>query len=132
MRLLQGQGREPELLAARGVAGDRLAAPGAQDLLERAAEAVALLARGHLERGEELGPEAAADAEDHAPLREAVENRDVLGDLERVPHGQQVGGGAEPELARARGDRGEQQERLGQRAARAEVTFGQPERIEAE
>jgi hypothetical protein len=96
MRLLHRQRRDPHGLArARFADLDRFAGPGPLHQVERLDEALALRAGVDAERGEQRGPETAAEAEDDAAVREAVEYGDLLSRLEGVADRQQIRGRAE-------------------------------------
>jgi hypothetical protein len=109
------------------VEGHRLSAPRAHDQAQVRLEAIALLRDRNVERGEECAAEAASDAEDHAPAGQAVEHRHLFGHVDRVADREQERGGRDAQPRRARGDRGEQQQRRRNRAGVADVVIREPE-----
>ena len=110
---------------------DRSAGPCRHHGIERPLEPVPLLLHRHVEGIEEAGPVAPPHPQDDAARGEPVEHRDLLGDLHRMPDGEQVRAGADPQAPGAGRHCGERKQRLGERYAVVEVEFGQPERIEA-
>ena len=133
MRLLDRQRRQADAGSRLPLADlDRLAGPGALHQVERLGEALPLRARIDSEGREQRRPEAAAEAEDHPPVRDPVEHRDLLRGLEGVADRQQVGGRAEPQLLRPRRGGGEDDQGRRAGCGAGEVALRQEERVEPE
>jgi hypothetical protein len=100
----------------RAVVGDRLARPQRHEQLERLVEQARPGAPvGLLAEGGDLTPAVAAEAgaEDHAPARQAVEHRDLAGDLPRTPARQRRHHRPEAHALGGQGDGSQRDPRVG-------------------
>ena len=76
--------------------------------------------------------QAAADAEDHAAARDVVEQRDLLGDAQRVVPRQHDDAGAEQDVRVLAGHVRQPLHRVGAHRVVVEVVLDRPQRLEAE
>jgi hypothetical protein len=108
-----------------------IVAPRREDDVHALAEAVGALLRRHAERRELVAIEAAPGAPVHAAAGEDVDQRDFLGEPQRIVEGRERHGEADPDIPRARGDvRGHDVDGRAH-AVRAEVMLGQPHAVVA-
>ena len=131
--LLLGLGQHLDLVEVVVVAvpGDALVAPGFEHDLDAFAEAGVGLFDGHIE-GAELGlVEAAPGAPIDAPAGEHVEQRDFLGDAQRVIERGEGDGGADADVLGAVGDVHAHQMHGGADAVGVEVVLGEPDAVVA-
>src|SRR5262249_1908147 len=95
-------------------------------------EALARFTHGGAEAGELDAPEPAADAEDHAAIRQVVEHAHLFGDAHRIVPRQHHHHGAELHPRGARRHVGEKLRHVGAHGVVVEMVLGAPDRIEAE
>ena len=109
-----------------------LAAPGAQDDVERLVEDRARLVDGHAEHAVLRELVAAPHADVDAAAGDVVEQRHPLDEAQRVGEGQVDDRGADPHAPRARRQVAGQQERVARETVGREVLLGHPDVVEAE
>ena len=88
-----------------------LPSPGPANDRQIRLEAATLFPNWDAERGEERRLKAPTEPQDHAPIGEPVEQRDVLCDLDRIADRDQVGRRPEAQAGRARGGGRQAQQR---------------------
>ena len=112
------------------VAAHQVVAPRLAKDLDDRLESTSLVALGAAEPDELLLPPTDAEPEDQPPVRQHVDRRRVLGEVERVEHRCEEHARAERDALRARRDRREDRELRRHVAVVHEVVLARPDRLE--
>ena len=131
MRALRGPGEDLDVLevVVAALPVQALPGPGRQHDLHGLVEALGALRRGHAEGAELTGVEAAASPPVHPSSGEHVEQRDLLGDAQRVLHGSERHRRSDSQALGARCEVAAHHVDRGTHAVAAEVVFGEPDRV---